>query len=462
MRKTKYCVAQFTFYDRTGIQVFLERQAEKGWLLEKIGVFFWKFRRIEPKTVHYAVTYFPKASVFDPEPSESQARLLEFCAHAGWVLAGTTAQMQVFYHEGEDPVPIETDPLIELENIHKAAKKSYLPSYFLLLAVALLNGGMFLWRLHHSVIETLSSNLNLFSALCWLLLFLGCSMEILGYYLWYRKARKAAQEDGCFIKTWGFRSVWIVISWILFSGLALTVSTLGGKLAVALLCCLVLISGLMLLVVGIREGLKRLQFSAGDNRIITIVSTVVLSFLVAGVGALAVFQAVDSIWPTEYANTYEYKGHTFIVYDDVLPLNIQDLTDQAEGAYSYRFTGSASLLLEKYTANQDPQMSNLELPTLRYVILDVKAPWIYDACLKELLEQHVGWEYTDVYGNVYRDEFREVDAAPWGVDAAYQGFNGEYGEREYVLCFGNRIINIEFSWNPTEEQMAIVAQKLGR
>ena len=58
---------------------------------------------------------------------------------------GTTAQMQVFYNEAEDPVPIETDSLIELENIHESAKKSFLPSYYLLLAVCILQMGMFFW-----------------------------------------------------------------------------------------------------------------------------------------------------------------------------------------------------------------------------------------------------------------------------------------------------------------------------
>ena len=45
--------------------------------------------------------------------------------------------MQIFYNMSENPVPIETDPVIELENIHLSAKKNYLPAYFLLLGLAL-------------------------------------------------------------------------------------------------------------------------------------------------------------------------------------------------------------------------------------------------------------------------------------------------------------------------------------
>ena len=36
MKRYKYLIAQFTFYDRTGICDLLEKQAEKGWLLDKV------------------------------------------------------------------------------------------------------------------------------------------------------------------------------------------------------------------------------------------------------------------------------------------------------------------------------------------------------------------------------------------------------------------------------------------
>ena len=102
MRKYKYLMAQFTFYDRTGICKLLETQAEKGWLLDRVTNYAWHFIRTDPRKVHFAVTYFPKASAYDPGPSERQRELHEFCAHSGGVLAGTTAQMQIFYNMSEN------------------------------------------------------------------------------------------------------------------------------------------------------------------------------------------------------------------------------------------------------------------------------------------------------------------------------------------------------------------------
>ena len=83
MRQYKWVISAFTFYDRTGIQFFLEKQAAKGWLLDKMGQFGWRFRRIVPTKIHFAVTYFPKASAFDPEPSEQQRRMQECRVETG-------------------------------------------------------------------------------------------------------------------------------------------------------------------------------------------------------------------------------------------------------------------------------------------------------------------------------------------------------------------------------------------
>ena len=37
MKNVKRRFPSFAFYDRAGIEADLEKQAEKGWLLEKIG-----------------------------------------------------------------------------------------------------------------------------------------------------------------------------------------------------------------------------------------------------------------------------------------------------------------------------------------------------------------------------------------------------------------------------------------
>ena len=129
MKDTLKKVEFFTFYDKTGIEKHLEQMAEEGWLLEKISAFRWTYRRIEPKKIHFSVSYYATITDFEPEPTEEQQAFNEFCEHSGWNLATQTVQMQVFYNENDDPVPIETDPGLELENLHRYAKKTALKTY---------------------------------------------------------------------------------------------------------------------------------------------------------------------------------------------------------------------------------------------------------------------------------------------------------------------------------------------
>ncbi len=191
MRETKRQMSLYSFYDHTGIEKHLARMAERGWLLCGIGQLFWHYRRIEPRRITFSVCYFPKATIYDPYPSERQEEFYDLCAHAGWTLAGSSGQMQVFYHQGENPTPIDTDPALEVEAIHQSAKKTVLPANFLLLGVAVLNLGLFLWRFWDNPVLTLASGGTLLALVAYTLILVNCTVELCSYFRWRGRARRA-------------------------------------------------------------------------------------------------------------------------------------------------------------------------------------------------------------------------------------------------------------------------------
>jgi len=65
MRKTKRRLETLSFYDHTGISAHLEKMAAKGWMLERVANYGWIYRRMEPRKLHFAVCYYPKASEYD-------------------------------------------------------------------------------------------------------------------------------------------------------------------------------------------------------------------------------------------------------------------------------------------------------------------------------------------------------------------------------------------------------------
>lgn len=63
MRNTKReWLPLYSFYDRPGVARHLEEMASKGWMLESLGTYGWRYRRMEPKQLKFSVTYFPTAS----------------------------------------------------------------------------------------------------------------------------------------------------------------------------------------------------------------------------------------------------------------------------------------------------------------------------------------------------------------------------------------------------------------
>ncbi|MBQ9845201.1 MAG: DUF2812 domain-containing protein [Oscillospiraceae bacterium] len=444
MRKTKRVIAQFTFYDRTGIQQFLEKQALKGWMLEKISSYGWKFRRIEPQKINFAVTYFPEASMFDPEPGENQKSFWDLCEHTGWQLASHNAQMQIFYNKRENPVPIETDPETELETIEKSAKKSYLISYYILAACAVLQVALGVWQFSNDPVEYLSMGSSMFSALCWTILITMCSLEIGGYFVWRRKARKAIDETGEFTATRGFRNIQLTMMWIILAIFAVFIFTIERRFAVIVVIATFAVGLLASAVWGFSALLKRFKVSAKANRIATIIAIIVMSFGFTGFVAICVLDAViSSDWfEREAAYTYEYKGVEWKVYDDELPLMVEDMVETDYDGYSTSWYGNESVFLAKHDAYQRPRMDDLKEPYLQYTLVKVKMPFLYDFIHKQMLK-----DFPRNYGVTYEEyEFYEraveIDASEWGANHAYQIYMGDSAENEYLLCYNDCIIEL--------------------
>lgn len=122
---------------------------------------------------------------------------------------------------------------------------------------------------------------------------------------------------------------------------------------------------------------------------------------------------------------------------------------------------SESLLLGQFVMRQRPRFDAekfMEMPDLEYTITEVKFSFLYDFCKNSLLNDRKD-EVID--GRVVlADHYEQVDASSWRANDAYRLYwSGGYIDR-YLLCYENRIIEITFSWEPTSEQMAIVADKL--
>ena len=460
MKETKRRIEITSFYDHTGIETHLEKMAAKGWLLEKVSNFFWTYRRVEPTTVKFAVTYFPTASDFDPKPSESQQTFVDYCAQSRWKLAGLFAQMQVFYNEEENPVPIETDPLLQVENIHKAMKRNFIPSSLILLACAVIQIALVIGRVVSNPLYVLFSGSTLASLVPWSLVILLCSAEIITYLRWYRKAKAAALEEDTLLPTRSTRKLQIVTLMILAIYLVFWFLSLGGGMNLAIgLMSFGYMAVLFALVFLLKNFMKKKQVSTKVNRIVTFAACFVLGLTVGLLVATIVGTDMSDLFEDkDRVETYEFKGSTFHIYHDDLPLTVEDLMEvDSDARYSYLANKQSSFLASKLDASQYPTMDNLEPPDLDYTLIEVKFSPLYDTFREELLSQY---DYRNEHDIDDRHYYAAIDPELWGAQEAYQRCWGQDTMEEYLIFWEDAMLEINFDWTPTQEQMSIVAEKL--
>ena len=209
MKKTRRDWIPFSFYDHTGMEKHLEKMAQKGWMLEELTSFGWKYREIQPQKLHFSVSFDTRASEFEPEPTEEQYTFQEFCQRSGWKLAAASGQMQVFYNEEEDPLPIQTDPEMEVRMVGKLARRM-VPAYLILLVLGFFVGGSWCYSLIHTPIKLLTTPGSTFMGLCWLGLFVYSITDLITYLAWRHRAVAAAQR-GEFLPTRGCHKLMYVV-----------------------------------------------------------------------------------------------------------------------------------------------------------------------------------------------------------------------------------------------------------
>ena len=455
MKTKKRRLEYYSFYNHTGIEQHLTEMAKKGWLLESISNLYWTYRKIEPQDIHFCVTYYPRASDFDPGPSEDQQTFHDLCAHTGWQLASTWHQMQVFYNEKESPIPLDTDPIMEVDTLHRACKKNFLPSYYLLLALGVLMGGYFLAEIYFSPVTLLSNSSQMLSGFAYLCLLVISLTELCTYFSWHRKAKKAA-EDGIFVDTPSTKLIQQTVVIVLLFAAAiwlLNLFTLSNRLLAWIAVAMLLSMFVIIFAVNwIKHGLRKLKASRGLNRVLTLAACFILPTVMMGGITYATLSGI-----------FSNENQTVPFDDSVIPLSITDFYDVDKQKYIEQNRNNETFVLGQRVVHMfgDWNVEDFhELPDLQYTITTVKIPFIYEWCKDQMYWDLDESDNKDIPVG-HRLVLREQDPTSWGANEVYRLYQEEgWYMNWYLLCYEDRIIDIRFDWEPTKDDMAIVNQKL--
>ncbi|MDD7602826.1 MAG: DUF2812 domain-containing protein [Firmicutes bacterium] len=460
----------FRFYDYTGIARHLESMAEKGWLLKECGRVFWRYEAIPPQKIHFAVTYRPELSDFDPLPDRNRELYRELCESAGWTRIASRQSMQIFCSRDSKPVPLETDPVTQLDAISQTMRKNLYPGWILLIFLCCLQFVQVPSRIIRNPVSFFSSPLNTMIPLLYLFLLLAIIAEMIPYFLWKKKSEAAVAAGADTLPdSRAGQGRFLSIAALLLSALCLIpvflfqpeVTSSGVLLALAVIAIVVF------LVNGIRQHLQETGASRKKNMMITGASAVFLTLGFLAVSTLLILGFV--IYDAPYASEKEESNWVpasdgFLYYwdmkQDELLLTAEDLTDTGGYPYySYENRHQATPLLAYSEMSQlAPPVQRETPPELEYDVVDVKWDALYEMCLGHFLD--------DQRMAYLEQTWQSADASDWSCSSAWRRYSRNEPDSTWLLSGRDpqsgrqRIVKITFYWEPTKAQIVRAGEKL--
>lgn len=423
MKNTKFLLNDIDLYDYHRIQEKLTALAAEGWHLQKLTNLYWKLRRGEPKAVRYEVTYSAAASAYDSEPTQEEKDLAALCAEAGWELAASYAQVQVYRNEDPNATPLETDEVQKYRNIRRNMLWHYFPRQILSTAVFLmlflLYGSSFL----DEPAAFLSSAMAVLVLIASAEVVIQYTAELTGVIAWLRRARRAAE-----------------------SGLTIPPNTVNRRL-------------------------RRFRWAGGAVYLLALVfwvepvyglTILILTpvMLAISLGTLAVTKRLGASWKVNFwvpaLLSVAVILLTLPLISDALttpeapaelPLTLTHLTgEKSDGKLTI---GVSSSHLVSHGWYYDFGLVN----EIQYTLADVHCPLFYDMIRNDFEQDFVG--LRDYVGSTpVSDELRELI----GADYIHRS-TGTLNDH-WMICWEDRILCLYANWPLTDQQLAIIAAQL--
>lgn len=459
MREYRKFLARFALYDKTGICKYLENKAAKGWMLDEMGVLFWRFRRIEPQKLKFSVVYFKNASEYDPKLTESQLRFQEYCEYTGWEFAASRAQTLVYYSENEEAIPLETDAVVEVKSVHSVMWRIWLLPYLWLSC----SNGFRLFELLKDFAYDPITCLQIDYVSLLIIQFLVTAFfltEAFEYLVWYIRATRIAKNNGRFLSTKNFSNVKYIVNTLIILATLFVSALVTGDFSVAfeLVGIIVLVAVMLATYFGTTFVLKKLNAPRALNRIITLTLSAVVIYVCLTDGTRII---TEKLSVNNSGLQFEEQIITEEEFSSTVPLEIADFItgelDIKTSVIQERKSASVAELRAQQIAVDE--LSDEEY-LLTYTVFDIKIPFVRDLCVDKWLGNHnVFKNYLHV--PLSRTSHRELAAKVWSADEAYVVCVDGKAVNKYLLCYGNKIVEFIPSWTLTAEQVKVVAETFG-
>ena len=432
MSNKKVHVNFHTPMDGDALARMLEKQARKGWHLVKYGDFLLHFEKGEALDTHYAVTFFPDATYYDPHMPAEQETYIDMCAQAGWTLVAAKGPMQIFKTDRSDPIPIETDEAYKLQAIHGSLKKEFLLSRVLLLFSMGLQL-MSQWQnFRFNAFSMASDNTSVTLVAALLSLFFYLAFDLIWYFIWYHGSKRAVAEGKpCLSSLSGLRKglLWVPLlaTAVLFA--AMIGDAPSRQMRFFYIAILAATAGIIALMIGLQNHFKKLGWPAKKTRNTTMVISALLALALCG----------GMVW---YITAFDLSPRLDEQMDDILHLPEPKLTLADLGVSDDTVNWTRHEINESVLATHTFYSENGDEGTLEYQLLEIK--WTF---LRELIFETMTERYHFTEDNCFDDR--------WAAEMAYIR-----GDDRYIALYNNCILYVNSTPALTDDQVGRVVYHL--
>lgn len=359
-KDTKTTLFMYSHYECSALEEYLEKMAEKGWLLQSIKGIFFNFKKTEIKKIKYSADALHRVSVFDHKDSDLALEYREYCEAAGWTYICEDVKTQIFYTQGEkEAISIHTDE----EEKFKVVFKSSITTVGAQMCLIALFICSFYIQVTDNTELFLASNSGTIIITIIISAILINSIEIIDFYIWVIKAKgrlkknkliiynsyKQLKRKNILLIACNLIVILIVFKFFVFDNYG------SNKLSIIL----VLIMGIPIIATRyINKITSKKKYSKDINIAITLISSLVLTCLVF---MIAFSNAFGSVTNTKKNEVLSHKAN--LIFMDFAYEKNQDKNSNIE-------------FDESIFASRTKYLYQNENNYLVYTIFQSEYPWL--------------------------------------------------------------------------------------
>ncbi len=445
MINTKYSIDFTPLYDVEAMEKRFEKMAAKGWMISKISGAVKKYTKTEPKILKFTIVYINKTGNAAPL-TDRQQEFMEMCEKSGWQHIVSSEKVHVFATDNPNAPPIETDPVVQVDNIYKSLKENMI-CWFLLFGLNILNVKDNIERFFANTENYLimGRHIRLIMPLTAVILFGSMALDI---PLWYMRAKKKAREENIFLSSTAIGKIFKTLQAAIFFGIFLY----GGcTLGIGMIAVVVVLVWLIMAVIGILEKeLKTTGGTAFENRwmagVFSLFIVIPMMFIVIPTAEKLGIKSKVGGEHIVTGTVTDARGAEYKLYRDEIPLRLEELTGvKYEKSSTFREirTNLPGLSVKVYYDRPYGADNKTTLEEyLEYYVIEIKNDKLYNRLLNQ---------YTSGEKAVW-----EKDRRIWKADRAFRYKNFP----SYMLFYDDLIIQFSMDTDPDRQMCGIVYEKL--